>query len=181
MSDIHFRSLNLTLVALVFAGLAGCSSLNGASARVAGVISPYKMDIVQGNVVTREQFAQLKNGMQRAQVREIMGTSLLVSVFHADRWDYVFTLRQQGVASQARKVTVFFKDNVVERTEADPLPSEAEFVATLKSPSLSRSAPNLVATDESLLKYPLPSKPAPTAASAMPPPADYPPLETARP
>ncbi len=181
MSDTHFRSLNLTLVALVFAGLAGCSSLNGASARVAGVISPYKMDIVQGNVVTREQFAQLKNGMQRAQVREILGTALLVSVFHADRWDYVFTLRQQGLAPQARKVTVFFKDNVVERSEADPLPSEAEFVATLTSPSFSKAAPNLVATDESLLKFPLPSKPAATAANAIAPPTDYPPLETTRP
>lgn len=181
MSDTHIRSLNLTLVALALAGLAGCSSLNGASARVAGVISPYKMDIVQGNVVTREQFALLKTGMQRAQVREILGTSLLVSIFHADRWDYVFTLKQQGVAPQARKVTVFFKDNVVERTEADPLPSEAEFVATLKSPNLSKTVPNLVATDESLLKFPLPSKPAATAASAMAPPTDYPPLEAARP
>ena len=181
MSDIPCRSLNLTLVALVFAGLAGCSSLNGASARVAGIISPYKMDIVQGNVVTREQFAQLKNGMQRAQVREIMGTSLLVSVFHADRWDYVFTLKQQGVVPQARKVTIFFKDNVVERTEADPLPSEAEFVATLKSPSLSKTVPNLVATDESLLKFPLPSKPAVANPTAVTPPTDYPPLEAARP
>ena len=36
MSDIHCRSRNLTLVALAFAGiagLAGCSSFNGASAR----------------------------------------------------------------------------------------------------------------------------------------------------
>ena len=181
MSDIQRRSLNLTLVALVFVGLAGCSSLNGASARVAGIISPYKMDIVQGNVVTREQFDQLKNGMQRAQVREILGTALLVSVFHADRWDYVFTLKQQGVAPQARKVTVFFKNDLVDRTEADPLASEAEFVATLKSPSLSKSVPNLVATDESLMKFPLPSKPAAAAATPVTLPTDYPPLEAPRP
>ena len=69
MSDISCRSLNLTLVALVFAGLAGCSSLNGASARIAGIVSPYKMDIVQGNVVTREQVQALQTGMPREQVR----------------------------------------------------------------------------------------------------------------
>ena len=181
MSDIHCRSLNLTLVALALVGLAGCSSLDGASARVASVITPYKMDIVQGNVVTREQFALLKTGMQRAQVREIMGTSLLISIFHADRWDYVFTLKQQGVAPQARKVTIYFKDNVVERTEADALPSEAEFVAAVKSPSLSKSVPNLVASDEALLKFPLPSKPPATGVTAVAPPTDYPPLEAARP
>lgn len=181
MSDIHCRSLNLTLVALLFAGLAGCSSLNGASARIAGIVSPYKLGIVQGNVVTREQLAQLKNGMQRAQVREVLGTSLLTSVFHADRWDYVFTLKQQGVAPQSRKVTVFFKNDLLDRIEADPLPSEAEFVATLKSPSLSNSVPNLVATEESLLKFPLPTKPAASTATAIAPPTDYPPLEAIRP
>ena len=109
MSDIPCRSLNLTLVALVFAGLAGCSSLNGASARIAGIVSPYKMDIVQGNVVTREQLALLKPGMQRAQVRDILGTALLVSVFHADRWDYVFTHRvfqeRSGGAHRGRCAT----------------------------------------------------------------------------
>lgn len=181
MSDIPCRSLNLTLVTLVFAGLAGCNSLNGASARIAGIVSPYKMDIVQGNVVTREQLAQLKPGMQRAQVRDILGTALLVSVFHADRWDYVFTLKQQGAAPQSRKVTVFFKNDLVERTEADALPSEAEFVATLKSPSLPNSAPSLQASEESLSKYPPPSRPAATAAAAAIAPTDYPPLEATRP
>lgn len=181
MSDTPCRSLNLTLVALVFAGLAGCSSLNGASARVAGIISPYKMNIVQGNVVTREQLALVKPGMQRAQVRDILGTALLVSVFHADRWDYVFTLKQQGVAPQARNLTVFFKNDLVERTEADPLPSEAEFVATLKSPSLPSAAPNLQASEESLSKYPPPSRPAAVAPPTVTAPTDYPPLEAARP
>lgn len=181
MSDIPRRSLNLTLVALVFAGLAGCSSLNGASARIAGIISPYKMNIVQGNVVTREQLALVKPGMQRAQVRDILGTALLVSVFHADRWDYVFTLKQQGAAPQARKLTVFFKGDLVERTEADPLPTEAEFVATLKSPSLPSSVPSLEASEESLSKYPPPTRPAAVAPIVVTAPADYPPLEAPRP
>jgi outer membrane protein assembly factor BamE len=181
MSDIPCRSLHLTLAALVLTGLAGCSSLNGVSTRIAGIVSPYKMDIVQGNVVTREQLALLKPGMQRVQVRDILGTALLVSVFHADRWDYVFTLKQQGVEPQSRKVTVFFKNDVVERTEADALPSEAEFVATLKSPSLPSAAPNLEASEESLKKFPPPSKPAVTAVATGTAPTDYPPLEATRP
>lgn len=183
MSDIHCRSRNLTLVALAVAGitgLAGCSSFDGASTRIAGIVSPYRVDIVQGNVVTSEQLALVKPGMLRAQVRDALGTALLVSVFHSDRWDYVFTLKQQGVASQSRKLTVFFKGDVVERVEAEPLPSEAEFVATLKSPSLPGSIPRLEASEESLKKFPPPKPgvipPAPTIA-----PVDYPPLEGGRP
>ena len=176
MPDIHPRRLNLTLVALVFAGLAGCSSLNGVSARIAGIISPYKMDIVQGNVVTREQLALLKPGMQRAQVRDILGTALLVSVFHADRWDYVFTFRRQGTPAQQRKLSVFFKGDALERVDADPLPTEAEFVAGLDSGRRARPVPPLEMTEAQLKAAPVPPKPAP--APPLPPlPASYPPLE----
>ncbi|MDO8286353.1 MAG: outer membrane protein assembly factor BamE [Rhodoferax sp.] len=181
MSDIPCRSPSLTLVALAFVGLAGCSSFDGASNRVAGIISPYRIDVVQGNVVTREQLAILKPGMQRGQVRDILGTALLTSVFHADRWDYVFTLKQQGAQPQSRKVTVFFKNDVLERTEADGLPSEAEFVATLKSPSLPGSVPVMEASEETLKKFPLPSKPANASAAVATTSTDYPPLEAARP
>lgn len=180
MSDLHCSSLRLNLVAIVIAGLAGCSSFDVASNRVAGIVSPYRVDIVQGNVVTREQLAVLKPGMQRAQVRDILGTALLVSVFHADRWDYVFTLKRQGVPSQSRRVTIFFKNDVLERTEADELPSEAEFVATLQSPVSGKAPPVLEASEEALKKYPPPTRatPVPGPAAAA---TDYPPLEATRP
>jgi len=180
MSAIHCNALRLNLVVLALVGLAGCSSLNGASNRIASVVSPYRVDIVQGNVVTREQVAMLKPGMQRAQVRDILGTALLVSIFHADRWDYVFTLKQQGEQRQARKVSVFFKNGVMERVEADELPSEAEFVATLKSPVTDPKAPVLEASEEVLKKFPLPTKPAPAPGPALTT-TDYPPLESTRP
>ena len=99
--------------------------------RVAGLVTPYKVDVVQGNFVSKEQVEALKPGMSRQQVRDILGTPLLTSVFHADRWDYVFTLKRQGVTAQARKLTVFFKGDVLERFEGDAMPTEAEFVATL--------------------------------------------------
>jgi outer membrane protein assembly factor BamE len=102
-------------------------------------------------------------------------------VFHADRWDYVFTLKQQGAQPQSRKVTVFFKGDVLERTEADGLPSEAEFVATLKSPSLPGSVPVLEASEETLKKFPLPTKSANASTALAPASTDYPPLEAARP
>ena len=181
MSDLHCNRLYWTLLALGMLGLGGCSSLNGASTRVASIISPYKSDIVQGNVVTREQLSAVKPGMAKAQVRDMLGTALLVSVFHADRWDYVFTLKRQGVPPQARKVSLFFKNDLLERTEADELPSEAEFVATLHTQTLSGAKPVLEASPEVLQKYPMPTKAATPAAAALIAPMDYPPLEKARP
>jgi outer membrane protein assembly factor BamE len=140
------------------------------------VVTPYKIDIVQGNFVSREQAAALKEGMNRVQVRDILGTSLLTSVFHANRWDYVFTFKRQGIEPQSRRVSVFFKNDVVTRIEADALPSEAEFVASLDSGRKIGVVPALEMSAESLkAAAPLPkaSEPRP-----LPPlPVSYPPLE----
>lgn len=170
MSDLHRCRPWPGLVLLACAGLTACSSLE--------FLQPYRVPVVQGNVVTREQMAVLRPGMSRIQVRDVLGTPLLTSVFHADRWDYVFTLRQQGTAPQSRKVTVFFKNDLLERFESDTLPSESEFVATLGRNSGATKVPVLEASPESLEKFPAPAKPA--EAKPLPPlPASYPPLEPA--
>ena len=123
--------------------------------------------------------------MDRNTVRDILGTPLLQSVFHSDRWDYVFTFRRKGEPEQLRKVVVHFKSDRLERFEADALPTEAEFVASLDSGRKSGKAPPLEASEEALKKFePAPgSAPAATAAVAPPPtlPATYPPLETTTP
>ena len=172
------RSVSLILLLAMTLGLAACSSLNSASTQVAGLITPYKMDIVQGNFVSKEQAAAIKPGMSRSQVRDIMGTPLLTSLFHADRWDYVFTFKRRGVAAQERKVTVFFKADVLERIEADALPTEAEFVASLDATRPTGAVPTLALSPESLSKLPA-AKPKAAPAALPPLPASYPPLESA--
>lgn len=165
-------------MALVSLALAACSSFDQATTKAVSVITPYKMDIVQGNVVTKEQFARIKPGMSRAQVRDVMGTALLTSVFHADRWDYIFTLKSQSAQTQQRKVTVYFKGDAVERTEGDELPSENEFVSTLKSwVPPGTKIPNLEASQEVLNKFSPPAKPAAQDVPAITAATTYPPLE----
>lgn len=176
MSEYQRRNACLILLFATSLGLGACGSLNGASNRIVGVVTPYKMDIVQGNFVSSEQAAAVKPGMSRTQVRDILGTPLLTSVFHADRWDYVFTFKRQGLEPQARKVTVFFKGDVMDRIDADPLPTEAEFVASLDSGRKSGEVPVLEMSEESLKQLPAPAKIA--EPKELPPlPASYPPLE----
>lgn len=155
-----------------------CGSLNDGSHRIVNVVTPYKMDIVQGNFVSREQAAALRPGMSRDQVRDILGTPLLTSLFHADRWDYVFTFKRQGVAPQARKVTVFFNGAVLDHVDADELPTEAEFVASVVTGAKSTTVPVLELSEEALQQLPRPVKA--SEAKPLPPlPASYPPLEPA--
>jgi outer membrane protein assembly factor BamE len=175
MSTSLLRSLCLSLTGLTLVSLTACSSLDQASNRVASVVTPYKIDIVQGNFVSREQAAALKPGMSRLQVREILGTPLMVSVFHADRWDYVFTFERQGIEPQSRRVTVFFDGDRMTKLEADALPSEAEFVASLDSGRKAGTVPVLEMSQERLKAT---AVVAPPAAKPLPPlPASYPPLE----
>jgi outer membrane protein assembly factor BamE len=176
------RRLPLGLATLALTALSACSSVSDKLPSVGSVVTPYKIDIVQGNVVTREQAQALRPGMAREQVRDLLGSPLLTSVFHADRWDYVFTFRRQGQPTQSRRLTVFFKDSALERFESDELPSEAEFVASLDSNRKPGKVPPLEATEAQLKAFEA-SNAAASQASTKPPavaPAtSYPPLEAA--
>jgi len=172
------ETLRLGLL-LAAAALAGCGTVDSASRRLASSLAPYKVEVVQGNFVSREQVEQLQPGMSRQQVRDLLGTPLVTSVFHGDRWDYVFTMKRQGVDAQARRLTLFFKGDVLERFEGDPMPSEAEFVAAIGKPRTVK-APRLEATEEQLQKASPPKAPAAAAEPVpAPPTASYPPLEPA--
>jgi outer membrane protein assembly factor BamE len=177
------RASRLVLAVAACLSVAGCGSFDSATRRIADSITPYKVEVVQGNFVSKEQVQALKPGMSRQQVRDMLGTPLVTSVFHAGRWDYVFTLKRHGVQEQARRLTVFFKGDVLDRFEGDEMPSEAEFVATLDNKRKNAKVPVLEASEESLNKAST-AAPAAAAAPAAPapeasaPPANYPPLET---
>lgn len=149
-------------------------------------ITPYKIDVIQGNFVSKEQIEQLQAGMSRDQVKAVLGTPLMSSLFHADRWDYVFTLKRQGVEPQAFKYTVFFKGDQLERFSGDAMPSEAEFISTLTNKRALGKVPVLEATEEQLkaaeksVSSKAKSEPSSEPASAPTGPSAtvYPPLES---
>ena len=165
------------LVLALAAALSGCGSFNNASVRIAEIVTPYKLEIVQGNFVASEQVQLLKAGMTRAQVRDLLGTPMVTSAFRADRWDYAFSLRRKGVQTQLRRLTVYFKGDVMDRFESDPLPTEAEFVASLDTVRKDVVVPLLEASPESLKGFSVPVEAKPAPAELPPLPITYPPLE----
>ena len=87
-------------------------------------MAPYRIDIQQGNHVTQEMVAQLKAGMSKEQVRFVLGTPLLVDIFHAERWDYVYWRVESNGKREQRKLVVFFDDNKLARVSGDAVPAE---------------------------------------------------------
>ncbi|MBK6357338.1 MAG: outer membrane protein assembly factor BamE [Betaproteobacteria bacterium] len=96
------RRSRLLLVAASCALISACSYKPG-------FINEYKIDIQQGNVLTQEMVSQLKPGQTRDQVRFLLGTPLVVDIFHQQRWDYVYRYQNgQTGAVESRKFTVYF-------------------------------------------------------------------------
>jgi outer membrane protein assembly factor BamE len=155
--------------------LVGCEALQRTDS-LFGFITPYRIDIVQGNAVTKEQAVVLKPGMSRLQVRDVLGTPLMADPFHANRWDYIFTLRRPGADLQRRSVVVFFDGDVVKNIEAPDLPSERDFVASISRFKDPREQ-KLELSDDERAALPLPPKREVPTPEPVGPVRDYPPLE----
>ena len=84
--------------------------------------APYKMDIRQGNLITPEAREKLKVGMTRTQVRALFGTPLVSDPFHPDRWDYVYSLRQENKLVVSQRMTLYFDGDKLTRIDDASMP-----------------------------------------------------------
>ena len=82
----------------------------------------YKIDIQQGNYVTQDLVAKLKPGMTKADVRQLLGTPLLIDVFHANRWDYYFSSEKNGRAQDRTLLSIFFENDKVVSVKGEARP-----------------------------------------------------------
>ena len=154
----------------------GCTSLQSAD-NFLGLITPYRIDIVQGNAITSEMVAKVRPGLTRTQVRDVLGSPMLADPFHANRWDYVFTFRRPGSEVQRRSVVAHFEGEVLKRLDAPALPSEKEFVAAISSTKASGKATLLELDAAQKQALPVPSKVDAVAVAPLGAVRVYPPLE----
>jgi outer membrane protein assembly factor BamE len=115
-----YRGLPSAAVAFSLLFAAGC----GFVPRIPGV-TPYRIDIQQGNFITQDQLGQLKPGMSKEQVKMVLGTPLLTDIFHAERWDYVYWRERPGEKREQRKLIVFFEDGKLTRIDGDAVAAGA--------------------------------------------------------
>ncbi|NYT38193.1 outer membrane protein assembly factor BamE [Allopusillimonas soli] len=91
---------------------------------------PYRPDVQQGNWLTSEQVAQLRQGMTRDQVRFILGTPTLQDIFHSNRWDYPYYNQPGYGKEQLRNFTVWFDGDQLVRWSGDEQPDRQPFERT---------------------------------------------------
>ncbi len=127
----HVRKL--LIAASTVALVAGCSTYDSLTQRVAQSITPYRITIVQGNFVSKEAASKMRVGMTQDEVKAALGTPLLTDMFHDERWDYVFYFKRGSTAVvQQRDFVVNFKDDrVVSWEGGEDLPSELELLADI--------------------------------------------------
>lgn len=106
-SDNMLKTTKFLTVALLAAAIAGCGF--------------FRVEIQQGNYITKNQVEQLKPGMSKREVRYVMGTPLIVDPFHQkNRWDYFYAYSPDlGTDFERRRITLFFDDDQLARITAD--------------------------------------------------------------
>ena len=103
--------IHIVLISIL---LASCSLLP--------TFSTYKVEIRQGNLITADMRAKIKPGMTQSQVKAALGAPLITDPYHADRWDYFYSLDQQGKLVGSQRLTLYFDKDVLKRIDdATPL------------------------------------------------------------
>lgn len=125
------KTLLIYTFSLLLLSISGCNK-----DKIPGV---YRIDIHQGNDVTQEMLNQLEHGMTKSQVAYVMGTPLLIDTFNPDRWDYIYTYQPGNGDREQRRITVFFKDEKLNRLDGN-----TRVVAREELPEVVRTDKNVV-------------------------------------
>ena len=130
------RRLGLPAIALAALAMTGCATVDEymPTLRSFGV---YKLDINQGNYLSQDMVDKLRVGQTKAQVRQLLGTPLVVSPFRESRWDYVYEFTKQGQVIAHRTFTAYFVDDKLARWEGDEMPASQ---ADLNREALARTS-----------------------------------------
>ncbi|GGY81918.1 hypothetical protein GCM10011613_28270 [Cellvibrio zantedeschiae] len=88
--------------------------------------SVHKLNIQQGHIITPEMVDQLKLGMNKRQVRFVLGNTLLPDTFNDNRWDYFYSIKRGSDGSYTKHLfSVYFENDKLVKTEGDYLPGPA--------------------------------------------------------
>lgn len=128
----------LLYAAILAVSLSSCTTI---ATHFPGV---YAIDIQQGNIINQEMVDQLRPNMTKRQVLYVMGTPMLVDVFHKQRWDYIYSNQPGSDDRVQKRVTLFFNGDELANIQGDFRPSSQPVVPvskeqTVEVPPIDRS------------------------------------------
>ena len=100
----------------------------------------YKIDIQQGNVIEQKMLDKLKPGMDKNQVKFIMGTPVLIDPFHNERWEYIYSFQKGGGVREQRHITLHFKEEKLSFISGD-----------IEVSNLPRAEKEIISEDEAVI------------------------------
>lgn len=114
----------------------GCSTIKEISDALPDALDRlpliHRPDVQQGNVVTQEAINRLEPGMSKSQVNYLMGTPVLIDVFHQDRWDYLYRMKKGNAEAVQKALSLHFSDDRLVRIEGDFRPQPESEEARIK-------------------------------------------------
>ncbi|MCF6235938.1 MAG: outer membrane protein assembly factor BamE [Gammaproteobacteria bacterium] len=76
--------------------------------------SIHKVDIQQGNIIDAELVKKLTLGMDKKQIKFILGEPLVTSAFSNNSWNYIYSLQLgDGSKSEIKHLSLLFKDDTL--------------------------------------------------------------------
>ncbi len=111
------RKITRLLLLLISAPLISCSTI---SDHIPGV---YRLDIEQGNIIDQTIIDELRPNMTKRQVLYILGSPMLIDVFHQKRWDYIYSKQTGSDTRQQQRISLFFEDDTLVGVQGDYRPS----------------------------------------------------------
>ena len=105
MKDIPVKNyINIVISIFILLIFISCTSL-----------SPYKVPVLQGNIIDEDDISKIKEGLTKEQIQFIFGTAIIKDPFHSSRWDYYYSIQIGDNLIENKKLTIFFNaDSLVE-------------------------------------------------------------------
>lgn len=75
--------------------------------------------VSQGNILNNQELSQLKIGMSKQEVLNVLGSSLITSTFNHNRWDYAYTQKIKNNNITTKHVILYFKNNRLANISSD--------------------------------------------------------------
>jgi len=79
----------------------------------------YTLEVQQGNIVDQAMVDQLRPNMSKRQVLYIMGSPMVVDIFHQTRWDYIFSEQPTGESRVQKKISLYFDNDQLSGIQGD--------------------------------------------------------------
>lgn len=79
----------------------------------------YRLEVQQGNIVDQAMVDQLRPQMNKRQVLYIMGSPMVVDVFHQTRWDYIYSDQPSGEDRVQKRISLFFVNDQLSGIQGD--------------------------------------------------------------